>query len=67
MDWSRLYKGDTVLYQGTTCANTVTKGEYYTVLRPTEKPQYGIIIDDSGNEKLIKMGYLFAKVDETHE
>lgn len=62
MDYSRLYVGDKVLYQGQTCANTVTSGQTYEVVRLTTKPKHGIIIDDSGNDKLIQMGYLFAKI-----
>ena len=62
MDYSRLYVGDKILYQGTTFDNTVTKGKTYEVVRLTTKPKHGIIIDDSGNDKLIQMGYLFAKI-----
>lgn len=63
MDYSRLYVGDKLLYQSQTCGNSVTKGSTYTVVKVlTNKPTYGIIIDDSGNEKLVKLGYIFAKI-----
>lgn len=63
MDYSRIYVGDQLLYQSQTCGNSVTKGSTYTVVKVLpNKPTYGIIIDDSGNEKLVKLGYIFAKI-----
>ena len=63
MDYSRLYVGDQLLYQGQVCANSVTTGHTYTVVKEVAgKPTYGIIKDESGNDKLVKMGYLFAKI-----
>lgn len=63
MDYSRLYVGDKLLYQSQTCGNSVTKGSTYTVVKVlTTKPTHGIILDDSGNEKLVKLGYIFAKI-----
>lgn len=66
MDYSRLYKGDTVLYQGSVCANSVITGNQYKVVKELpNKPKHGMIEDESGNLKLIKMGYLFAKIGGT--
>lgn len=63
MDYSRWHVGDSVYYQGTTCANTVTRGNEYTVVRLVEgKPRHAFILDDSGNDKLIQMSSLFVKV-----
>lgn len=66
MDYSRLYVGDTVLYQGQVCANSVTTGSQYPVVEVVpDKPRYGFILDESGRLKLIQMGYLFAKIGGT--
>lgn len=63
MDYSKWYVGDKVYYQGTTCANTVTTGETYEVVRVVpDKPTFAFIKDDSNNDKLIQMSSLFVKV-----
>lgn len=62
MDYSRWHIGDKVYYQGNTCANTVTRGEEYEVIRLVEgKPRHAFIKDDSGDDKLIQMSSLFVK------
>lgn len=63
MDYSKWHVGDKVYYQGTTCANTVTNGEFYEVVRLVDgKPRHAFIKDDMGNDKLIQMSSLFVKV-----
>lgn len=63
MDYSRWYIGDEVYYQHQTCANTVTNGNTYRVVKLVpNKPRHAFILDDSGREKLIQMSSFFVKV-----
>ena len=63
MDYRKAYVGDLILYQGNTCANTVTNGETYEVVEVVPgKPLHFFIISDGGVRKLCKMGFMFAKI-----
>lgn len=66
MDFAKAYVGDEILYQGNTCANTVTNGKTYEVVRVlSNKPRHFFIKDDSGRDKLCQMGFNFAKIGGT--
>lgn len=64
MDYSQWHIGDKVYYQGNFCANTVTNGNIYEVVKLVDgKPRHAFIVDDSGRLKLIQMSSLFVKID----
>ena len=66
MDYSRFYIGDEIIYQGNVCANgSVKRGNTYPVVKLTDKPKLAFIKDEHGNEKLIKMGFNYAKISGT--
>lgn len=63
MDYTKLYVGDEVLYQGQLCGTgSVIRGNVYRVIKEAPKKGFGFIIDEHGGEKLVQMGFNYAKI-----